>query len=141
MSNLKQMFIEALDRNSESLDDVIVISHPIQILNEISTLEEIQCFYLNSAHGHDEIENPVHKQDMPFIAATAHHIYFADIHTIVEDPDNPSGYDENDVWQRQGYIPGVESYSRDDQVVVEVKPLGADIKAVIDAAEEDLKKC
>ena len=68
------MLDEALENNRETREDLIFISHPIELLEEEPTLEVIQCDYLNGAYGW-HIEDSVDKQDMPFAAATKNHIY------------------------------------------------------------------
>jgi len=68
------MLDEELKSNGETRDDLIFISHPIELLEEEPTLEVIQCDYLNGAYGW-HIEDSVDKQDMPFAAATKNHIY------------------------------------------------------------------
>ena len=82
---LLELFYKALDENDEEFDDVLFMSHPLEILREISTLEEIQCFYLNSCNGEMSnwgadygVTQSGHKQDMPFIAVTKNNIYFND---------------------------------------------------------------
>ena len=114
--HLLKMFLDALERNSETLDDVIAISHPLNLLEDISTLEEIQCFYLHGAHGRDNINNPLHKHDMPFIAVTNKHIYYNDVGLTIylpkEGAKNVEDYIADNIYPSDIY--GVESYKRDD---------------------------
>ena len=104
MSNEKKLestFRLELLANGESRDDVICMSHPWHILEKFSTLEEIQCCYVNSGYPYQNEETAenelgisqiVHKQDMPFIAITEKYIYC----TV-------------------GYTEEITSYRRDDQ--------------------------
>ena len=71
---LIKMLDTALEQNGESQDDLIFISHPIELIEEEPTLDVIQCDYLNSAYGWHIVDS-VDKQDMPFAAATKNHIY------------------------------------------------------------------
>ena len=107
-NSLQEMFVEALNRNGETIEDVIVSSHPLEIVRDIFTLSEIQCFYLNSASGYD-IQDSTHKQDMPYIAITKKFIYFFDGETTIKNPDfdyKKSALDPDN----PNYIKGVESY-------------------------------
>ena len=109
--NLLTMLTEALARNDETVDDIRICSHPHEILEAIATLDEINCFYLNSATGYD-IPDAVHKQDMPFIALTEKYIYFYDERTLIENPD----YDYSKPlaeMRGENYVEGVIAYKID----------------------------
>ena len=109
--SLQEMFTEALNRNGETIEDVIVSSHPLEIVRDIFTLSEIQCFYLNSASGYD-IQDSSHKQDMPYIAITKKYIYYFDGETLIKNPD--IDYKKSTLLpDNPSYIKGVESYKID----------------------------
>lgn len=97
---LLKKFKKALKEQKESIRDIIYISHPLKILKEISTLEEIQCAYLMGLLFTDKDENKIedacHKQDMPFMALTHKNMYYCQV--------------------KQGYIEKeeIQVYSRDD---------------------------
>ena len=74
MKNLKEELLLALAENDETMDDIVFCSHPLEMLDHSSTLEEIQCDYLNGAYGW-HIHNAPDKQGMPFVAATHKHWY------------------------------------------------------------------
>ena len=94
--NLKKIFIEALKKTGETPQDIICTSIPLALMDKMSTLEEIQCYYLHSQPD---------KQHIPFIAVTKKHIYFHNnegrdpTHIMIDT-------DENGV----DFIPGVEVY-------------------------------
>ena len=98
--HLKQILIEALNRNNETIDDIIASSIPIRLMDEMTTLEEIQCYYL-----WEQSE----KQHLPLVAFTKKYIYFH--HNEGGNPteimiySNKNGVD---------FIAGVESYPIED---------------------------
>lgn len=101
---LKDMLLASLQRRGETIEDILTCSIPLDILEHISTLGEINCFYLNSAIGYD-IPDATDKQDMPLIAITQNYIYFHDHSTTI------ARYTED---HRLRYDPGVQSYPIDD---------------------------
>ena len=101
---LKDALLIALEKRGETIDDILTCSMPLDILNNISTLEEINCFYLNSGLGF-EISDATDKQDMPLIAVTKSYIYFYDHGTTI------ARYTEDG---RLRYDQGVASYPIDD---------------------------
>lgn len=109
--SLQEMFEIALAKNNETIEDVIISSHPLEIVRDIFTLSEIHCFYLNSASGYD-IQDSIHKQDMPYIAITKKYIYYFDGETMIRNPDydfKKSQFADDNPY----FIKGVESYKID----------------------------
>ena len=100
--SVKTMFEKALKRNEETIEDIIFISHPLGLLEEISAMEEIHCFYLNGAWGW-HIDDSPEKQLMPFFALTHKNFYYYN-------EEDPYGHHLDNV----GQDPGVKSFSRDD---------------------------
>ena len=93
--HLKKLFLEALERNNETIDDVICTSIPMELMEKMTTLEEIQCYYL---HQHPD------KQHLPLVAFTKNNIYFhhnehEPTHILIDS--DKIGVD---------FIPGVECY-------------------------------
>lgn len=72
---LRIMLDEAMQENGETADDLIFISHPLDLLESIATLDAIQCDYLNGAYGW-HVDNSPDKQDMPFSAVTNDYWYY-----------------------------------------------------------------
>ena len=98
--HLKKILIEALNRNNETIDDIIISSIPIRLMDEMTTLEEIQCFYL-----WEQSE----KQHLPLVAFTKKYIYFH--HNEGRNPTKIMIHsDKNGV----NFITGVESYPIED---------------------------
>lgn len=100
--SLKTMFEKALKRNEESIEDIIFISHPLGLLEEISQMSEIHCFYLNGAWGW-HIDDSAEKQLMPFFAVTHKNFYYYN-------EEDPYGHHLDNI----GRDPGVKSFGRDD---------------------------
>jgi len=130
---------EALQKNNETRDDLIFISHPIELLEEEPTLEVIQCDYLNGAYGW-HIEDSVDKQDMPFAAATKNHIYHMgeyfysdEIHCF------PQGSVENLDWRNLFEQTLIDNEESIDDVLLTMKPIG-DCVGITDYEPLDIPK-
>ena len=99
--NVLLMLKQALARNNETIDDIIQISIPLEILNEIATLEEIHCYYL-----YIQSEN----QDIPLIAFTKSHVYYYDKDTEIRIK-VPLGTSTTPPYSNVDFIPGVDSWA------------------------------
>ena len=100
--HLKKILLEALDRENETIDDIVAISIPLELMDHMTTLEEIQCYYLWQQPD---------KQHLPLVAVTAKNIYYhhnewGDPTTIIIDA-SPNGIE---------VVPGVEVYPIKDHI-------------------------
>ena len=100
--NLKTMLIKALEQKDETLDDIIATSIPLDLMDKMSTLEEIQCYYL---HSHPD------KQGLPLVAFTKNYVYF---HNNDMDVTFVEEYCERDRYPSFDYVPGVEAFPLKD---------------------------